>query len=41
MQPSWMGWVGFLVLAALIGVTSCQALVGPSEAAPVTDEAVP
>ena len=24
MQPSWMGWVGFVVLAAMISVTSCQ-----------------
>ncbi|MEM6662859.1 MAG: hypothetical protein AAF666_11865 [Pseudomonadota bacterium] len=25
MQPSLMGWVSFVVLAALIGLTSCQA----------------
>lgn len=24
MQPSWMGWLGFIVLAAMISVTSCQ-----------------
>lgn len=29
MQPSWMGWVGFVVLAALISVTSCQLLDAP------------
>ncbi|MEO1492856.1 MAG: hypothetical protein AAFV19_11945 [Pseudomonadota bacterium] len=25
MQPSWIGWVAFLVLASLVLVTSCQA----------------
>jgi hypothetical protein len=25
MQPSWMSWVAFLVLASLVLVTSCQA----------------
>ena len=29
MGPSWMGWVGFIVLAALISVTSCQLLDPP------------
>ena len=29
MQSSWTGWVAFLVLAALISVTSCQAYLGP------------
>ena len=25
MQSSWIGWVAFMVLAAMIGITSCQA----------------
>ena len=29
MQSSWIGWVAFLVLAALVSVTSCQAYLGP------------
>ena len=28
MQTSWIGWVAFLVLAALISMTSCQAITG-------------
>ncbi len=28
MGPKWLGWVAFLVLAMLIGVTSCNAGFG-------------
>lgn len=28
MKSSLSGWIAFLVLAALIGVSSCQALMG-------------
>ena len=31
MQSSWIGWVAFLVLAGLIGITSCQAWLGESD----------
>lgn len=31
MGPSWVGWVAFLVLAMLIGVTSCQAGFGEGD----------
>ncbi|MEM9139854.1 MAG: hypothetical protein AAGB15_08465 [Pseudomonadota bacterium] len=24
MQPGWMSWVAFVVLAAMVSVTSCQ-----------------
>ena len=33
MQSSWIGWVAFLVLGALISVTSCQAYLGTGNAA--------
>jgi len=33
MGKSWVGWLAFLVLATTIGVTSCQALWGPSGSA--------
>jgi hypothetical protein len=31
MQSSWIGWVAFFFLAALIGITSCQAYNGPDD----------
>ena len=35
MQSSWIGWVAFIVLGALISVTSCQAYLGTGNASPV------
>jgi len=33
MQSSWTGWIAFLVLAALVTVTSCQAYLNdPADA---------
>lgn len=37
MQSSWIGWIAFLVLAALVSVTSCQAYLGAG--APPASEA--
>lgn len=33
MQSSWIGWVAFLVLAAMVGITSCQANFSGAESA--------
>ena len=33
MGKGWASWLAFLVLAATISVTSCQAFFGPAEAA--------
>ena len=30
MQASWVGWLAFLVLAAMVLITSCQANFGGS-----------
>ncbi len=38
MQTSWIGWVAFLVLAALISMTSCQAITGGDAAAMTTQK---
>ena len=29
MQAGWVRWIAYIVLAALIIVTSCQAMAGP------------
>ena len=29
MQSGWVRWIAYLVLAALVVVTSCQAMAGP------------
>jgi len=39
MQPAWLKWLGFVVLAALISVTSCQVWQGP-DATPSAEGAV-
>jgi len=39
MQSTLIGWVAFIVLGALISVTSCQAWYGGGEPAAVTEGA--
>ena len=34
MTRSWIGWLAFLVLISVIGITSCQALALPAGALP-------
>ena len=34
MTKSWIGWLAFIVLVAVIGITSCQALALPPGALP-------
>jgi hypothetical protein len=29
MQPGWVRWIAYALLAALVIVTSCQAMAGP------------
>lgn len=42
MGPSWVSWLAFVVLAALIGVTSCQAAFqGDSGVEYEVDDATP
>lgn len=30
MSKSWIGWLAFIVLVSVIGITSCQALALPA-----------
>ena len=39
MQSSWIGWIAFIVLGALISVSSCQAYLGTESQEPATQKA--
>lgn len=30
MQPGWVRWIAYILLASLVVVTSCQAMAGPA-----------
>ncbi len=33
MQPRWVRWIAYFLLASLVVVTSCQAMAGPAHQA--------
>ena len=39
MQSSWIGWIAFIVLGALITMSSCQAYLGGEPQEPTTQKA--
>lgn len=39
MQSSWIGWIAFVVLGALILVSSCQAYLGSGAPEPAAQKA--